>query len=135
MNRDTRRKMNKKLGKKYSKEEYDILETMLATKGIKLPKKSEQHIKDDEEMEWDFSAGDKVKLDADKILNRKIGNRIKYRNFVKRNKDTVFTLESISDKDNHLTYTFAELDDKKEVKWHFNVDELILVEKGNKVNE
>ncbi len=133
MNRKERRKMNKKLGKQYSKEEYDILETMLATKGIKLPSNSE-HQKDDKEVKWDFSAGDKVKLNVDKILNREIGKRVKYRNFVKRNKDTIFTLENISDKDNHLTYTFAELDDKKEIKWHFVVDELILVEKGT-VNE
>ena len=133
MNREERRKMNKKLGKQYSKEEYDILETMLATKGIKLPSNSE-HQEDDKGIEWNFSAGDKVKLNVDKILNRKIGKRVKYRNFVKRNKDTIFTLENISDKDNHLTYTFAELDDKKEIKWHFVVDELILVEKGN-VNE
>ena len=130
MNRQQRREMNKKLGKKFDKEQYDLLEIMLAAKGIKLPKQEESE--ESEEIEYNFYAGDKVRLNVDKILNRKIGKRIKYRNFVKRNKDTIFTLENIGDTDNHLTYTFSELDDKKEIKWHFTVDELILVEQGER---
>lgn len=123
MNRDTRRKMNKKLGKKFDKETYDLFETMLAAKGIKLNK----GVTDTTMAEPLFKAGDKVKLKADKILNRKIGRNEKYLDFVERNKDTIFTLEDLKNP-SPIVFTFKECDDANEIKWHFNEDELEKVE-------
>lgn len=74
-----------------------------------------------------FKEGDKVKLNVDKILSHPIVKRIKYKNFVKNNKDTVFTLENVKDGDNTI-FTFAECDDKKLIKWHFNIDDLIKID-------
>ena len=123
MNRKERREMNKKLGKKFDKETYDLFETMLAAKGIKLNK----GVTDTTMAEPLFKAGDKVKLKADKILNRKIGRNEKYLDFVERNKDTIFTLEDLRNP-SPIVFTFKECDDVNEIKWHFNEDELEKVE-------
>nr|DAI07973.1 MAG TPA: hypothetical protein [Caudoviricetes sp.] len=74
-----------------------------------------------------FKEGDKVKLNVDKILSHPIVKRIKYKNFVKNNRDTVFTLENVKG-GNNTVFTFAECDDKKLIKWHFNIDDLIKID-------
>lgn len=74
-----------------------------------------------------FKEGDKVKLNVDKILSHPIVKRVKYKNFVKNNRDTVFTLENVKDGDNTI-FTFVECDDKKLIKWHFNIDDLIKID-------
>lgn len=130
MNRKERREINKKLGKKFDKDTYDLFEIMLASKGIKI----KDNILDKTIEQSDFKAGDKVKLNADLILSRDIGKRKKYRNFVKRNKDTIFTLEDLK-KPSPIVFTFKECDDKSEIKWHFNVDELIKVDEKEIVDE
>ena len=74
-----------------------------------------------------FKAGDKVKLNVDKILANPIIKRVKYKNFVKKNRDTIFTLEKVKG-GNNTVFTFAECDDKKLIKWHFSIDEIIKID-------
>lgn len=78
-----------------------------------------------------FKPGGKVKLDVERILSHPLLQRIKFRNFVKRNRDKVFTLEHTEGtlKESDRFFTFEELSDKgANCKWIFDTGDLIKVE-------
>lgn len=67
--------------------------------------------------------GKKVKINVDKILERK--NSERFINFLNSSKDKIFT--AILDVDNHYTMMYTLKEDTSEIKWLFWVEDLILV--------
>lgn len=72
--------------------------------------------------------GKKVKLDVDKILSRKLSIADRFRKFLLKNKDVVFTAIDTKKgtKFTGIAYELAE--DNSPVKWLFYADDLIAVE-------
>lgn len=67
--------------------------------------------------------GKKVKINVDKILERK--NSERFINFLNGSRDKVFT--AILDVNNHYTMMYTLKEDTSEVKWLFWVEDLILM--------
>lgn len=72
--------------------------------------------------------GKKVKLDVDKILSRKLSVADRFRKFLLKNRDVVFTAVDTKKgtKFTGITYELAE--DSSPVKWLFYTDDLIAIE-------
>ena len=72
--------------------------------------------------------GKKVKLDVDKILSRKLSIADRFRKFLLKNKDVVFTAVDTKKgtKFTGIAYELAE--DNSPVKWLFYTDDLIAIE-------
>lgn len=67
--------------------------------------------------------GKKVKINVDKILERKSSER--FVKFLNSSRDKVFT--AILDVNNHYTMMYTLKEDTSEVKWLFWVEDLILI--------
>lgn len=67
--------------------------------------------------------GKKVKINVDKILERK--NSERFIKFLNSSRDKVFT--AILDVDNHYTMMYTLKEDTSEVKWLFWLEDLILM--------
>lgn len=67
--------------------------------------------------------GKKVKINVDKILERK--NSERFIKFLNSSRDKVFT--AILDVDNHYTMMYTLKEDASEVKWLFWLEDLILM--------
>ena len=72
--------------------------------------------------------GKKVKLDVDKILSRKLSVADRFRKFLLKNRDVVFTAVDTKKgtKFTGIAYELAE--DNSPVKWLFYTDDLIAIE-------
>ena len=72
--------------------------------------------------------GKKVKLDVDKILSRKLSVADRFRKFLLKNRDVVFTAVDTEKgtKFTGIAYELAE--DSSPVKWLFYTDDLIAIE-------
>ena len=81
-----------------------------------------------------FTEGSKVKLNYDRIMENKEGKSEKYLEFVELHKDQEMTIEY--DK-NHMNNPsiFCLSEDTNEVKWLFDISDLILIEMADPTNE
>ena len=110
MNREQRRKLNKKLSTVLSKEQLDKIEHILAGEDL-----------------HPLIEGEKVKIDCDIIKSYPFwtDSNPKYKEFVENSKDKIFTVElEEKQKKNGLTCVLKE--DESPLKWIFNRFELII---------
>lgn len=72
--------------------------------------------------------GKKVKLDVDKILSRKLSIADRFRKFLLKNKDVVFTAIDTKKGTKFTGIAYELVEDNSPVKWLFYADDLIVVE-------
>lgn len=70
--------------------------------------------------------GYKVKLNTDRILNRKYGLSTRFRNFVKKNKDTVFTARNTAQGTMRTGYLYwLEYPNGEQAEWKLFAADLL----------
>lgn len=70
----------------------------------------------------------KVKINVDRIMNRKMPISNKFKNFISRNKDNVFTALDTKNGTKFTGLIYELKEDNSPVKWLFYQEDLILVE-------
>lgn len=80
-----------------------------------------------------FTEGSKVKLNYDRIMENTEGKSELYLQFVENHKDDIMTIEyDVNHKDSPTIFCLKE--DTNEVKWLFDISDLILMEMADAVD-
>ena len=77
---------------------------------------------EDKKDEFFLNDGEKVKIDVDKILSRKVELNSKYLNFITENKNNIMTVKNV----NNVVHDIVTLEENE--LWMFHISELIKVE-------